>query len=79
MNKMVKKALSYSESVKEIEEILHQLESGELDVDILAEKVKRATELINQCKKRLSSTEEQVNKILEENEDLKPGEDKDFI
>ncbi len=75
---MAKKTFNYSESIKEIEEILQQLENGELDVDILAEKVKRATELINQCKKRLSSTEEQVNRILEENEDIKPDENQDF-
>jgi len=38
--------LSYSKAMKEIEDILKYIEAQEVDVDILVEKVKRATELI---------------------------------
>ena len=41
---MAKKNLSYSEAITEIEEILNQLEEGDMDVDLLAEKVKRSRE-----------------------------------
>jgi len=63
---MAKKTIGYGEAVIEIEQILQQIEEGELDVDQLAEKVKRATELIKICKLKLRNTEEEVNKILEE-------------
>ena len=68
---MAKKEIKYAEAVEEIEKILGQLESGELDVDEMAEKVKRVTFLIKYCKAKLQTTEESVNKILEEdlNED----------
>lgn len=70
---MAKKELKYAEAVSEIESILQQLESGELDVDELAEKVKRVTYLIRICKTKLQKTEESVNKILDE--DLDTNED----
>lgn len=65
---MVKQKLSYSEAVIEIEEILKQIENGELDVDVLTEKVKRVTFLIKYCKSKLKSTEEEINAILGEEE-----------
>lgn len=68
---MAKKSLSYSEAMTEIESIIAQMEEGDLDIDILGEKVKRVTELIKLCKDKLHKTEEEVNKILssEENPD----------
>ena len=66
---MAKKTIGYSEAVNEIEKILQQIEEGELDVDQLAEKVKKATELIKLCKLKLRNTEEEVNKILEDSEE----------
>ncbi len=66
---MAKKTIGYSEAVIEIEQILQQIEEGELDVDQLAEKVKRATELIKICKLKLRNTEDEVNKILEDSEE----------
>lgn len=48
--------------------ILEQIESGEPDVDELSGKVKRASELIKVCRKKLKSTEEEIGKILEDME-----------
>jgi exodeoxyribonuclease VII small subunit len=61
---MAKKEFSFSEAVVEIEEILKQIESGELDVDKLSVEVKRASELIRQCQKKLKTTEEEINDIF---------------
>ncbi len=72
---MTKKQIRYADAVREIEEILGQLESGELDVDELAEKVKRVTFLIKLCKTRLQTTEESVNRILDE--DLSGNDDQE--
>lgn len=57
--------LSYSKAIKEIEEILKYIESQEIDVDVLVEKVKRATELIHFCKNKLHSAEEELHKTLQ--------------
>jgi exodeoxyribonuclease VII small subunit len=65
---MTKKNLSYSEAVATIDEILQQIETGELDVDELAEKVKQAAELLKICRSKLFSTEKEVEKILKEME-----------
>lgn len=66
---MAKKNIKYNEAVKEIELILQHLEEEELDVDQLADKVKKATELIQFCKDKLKNTEEEVNKILDVDEE----------
>ena len=60
--------ISFNEAIKELEMILEQIESGEPDVDELSGKVKRASELIKVCRKKLKSTEEEIGKILEDME-----------
>ena len=47
-------------------EIVSAIESGELDVDALTEKVKRASELIAFCKEKLTKTDKELQKILED-------------
>jgi len=56
----------YSEAFDELQQIVSEIESGEISVDELSEKVKRATHLIRICKLKLTSTEEDVNKILKD-------------
>ena len=63
---MAKKEFSFSEAVVEIEDILKKIESGELDVDKLSVEVKRASELIRQCQKKLRTTEEEINSIFKD-------------
>jgi exodeoxyribonuclease VII small subunit len=63
---MAKKEFSFSEAIVEIEDILRQIETGELDVDKLSVEVKRASELIRQCQKKLRTTEEEINSIFRE-------------
>ncbi|HXL00206.1 MAG: exodeoxyribonuclease VII small subunit [Dysgonamonadaceae bacterium] len=58
--------LTYTEAKKELEAIVAAIESGELDVDALTEKVKRASELIAFCKEKLKKTDEELQKILDE-------------
>lgn len=66
---MTAKKISYSEAMAEIEDILEKIENEELDVDELAEKVKRVSVLLKTCKDKLTKTNEQVEKILKEMED----------
>ncbi len=63
---MAKKDILYNDAIEEIEEILHQIENEELDIDILSEKVKRVSTLLKLCKKKLHQTENEVQKILED-------------
>ncbi len=63
---MAKKELSYEEAMTEVESILGRIQREEISVEELAKEVKRATELIAQCKQRLLKTEEEVAKITAE-------------
>lgn len=58
--------LSYKDAFEELKEIVSDLEDGEIQVDELSDKVKRATELIRFCKEKLKTTESDVNQILKE-------------
>lgn len=61
---MAKKEFSFNDAVLKIEEILKNIESGELDVDRLSAEVKKASELIKLCQKKLRTTEEEINSIF---------------
>jgi exodeoxyribonuclease VII small subunit len=58
--------INYSEAFQELQSIVSEIEQGEISVDELSEKVKRAAQLIKICKSKLTTTEEDVNKILKE-------------
>jgi len=62
---------NYTQAFEELQQIVSEIEAGEISVDELSEKVKRAALLINICKTKLANTEEDVNKILQELENNK--------
>ena len=64
----------YTEAFEELQEIVSDMEDGNISVDELSEKVKRATVLIRVCKAKLSATEGDVQKILKELEEDKTEE-----
>ncbi|PWL32803.1 MAG: exodeoxyribonuclease VII small subunit [Fluviicola sp. XM-24bin1] len=55
----------YTEAFEELQQIVADIEDGEISVDELSVKVKRASELIKICKKKLSATDSDISKILE--------------
>ena len=57
---------NYSEAFDELQLIVSEIENGEISVDELSQKVKRATHLIRICKSKLTSTEEDVNALLKD-------------
>lgn len=59
------KEITYGEAMTQIEEILGKIEAGELDVDELTDKVKRVASLLDICKKKLKTTETEIQKIIE--------------
>ncbi len=62
---MAKKKLTYLEAMQELENILAQMEENTLEIDSLADRVKRASELIAFCKEQLRTTEQEVDKVVE--------------
>lgn len=61
--------ISYSQAINEVEGILAKIEDQELDVDELAGQLKRVSELIKICKKKLFTAEKEVEKILKDLDD----------
>lgn len=61
--------IKYTEALDELQQIVAEIEDGEITVDELGIKVKRASELLKICKAKLSATEENVEQILKELEE----------
>lgn len=59
------KEQTYGEAMAELQRIMEHLENDALDVDVLMEKVKRASVLIKFCKDKLYKTNEEIQKILD--------------
>lgn len=60
------KSLNYEEAYNELLEIVNGIENESISIDILAEKVKRASELIQFCQDKLRSTEKELNNIIKQ-------------
>ena len=60
--------ISFKKAIEELESILNTIESGELDVDELSGKVKRASELLKLCQSKLRDTETEIDNIIEDME-----------
>lgn len=58
--------LTYSKALNELRDIVSNIESQEIDIDHLTQKVRRATELIVFCRSRLRTTEEEIKRIFED-------------
>lgn len=77
---MREKEIKYAKAMEELESILKKIEEQDIDIDDLAEEVKRAAELIKLCKKKIEKAEMEVNQVvqsfeseLEEEEPTEPG------
>jgi len=61
----MKETKTYQDAFEELQLLVRKMENAEIPVDELAEMIKRATLLINICKKKLTDTEEEVKGLLE--------------
>lgn len=66
--------LTYTSAVAELDEILLELEDEALDVDVLADRVARASTLIRFCRTRITSARTQVSKIVADLDELAADE-----
>lgn len=58
--------MKYEEAVRELETIVQTMERGELDVDSMAEQLKKAQTLIKLCKEKLKRTDKEIQSLLSE-------------
>ena len=59
--------IKYEQAVAELEEIVRKMENNQFDIDSMTEQLKRAQMLVKLCKDKLTKTNEEINKILNEN------------
>jgi exodeoxyribonuclease VII small subunit len=57
--------LAFADAIAELEGILRDLEADDVDIDRLASRVRRATELINLCRQRIAGVEMEITQILD--------------
>lgn len=58
---MIDQPNGYAEAVTELEAILTEIESAEVDVDALASRVERANVLIAYCRSRIDAAQDAVD------------------
>jgi exodeoxyribonuclease VII small subunit len=61
--------IGYADAMAELEDILEHLESDDLDVDVLAARVERASALIEICRTRITKARVQVESVVAELEE----------
>lgn len=72
------KEMSFEDAMKKIEEIVDQLEKGDLALDDSLKRFEEAVKLARVCHKKLESAETKVNKLIKSGEDkfeLEPFEE----
>ena len=67
---MEEKEKTFEQKIKELERIVSELESGNVDLDNAIKKYTDAMTLAKECSEKLKNASEQVNKILTENGSL---------
>lgn len=59
-------AIKYEEALRQLDEIVRKMENNEYGIDELTTQLKKAKELIKQCKEKLTKTDEDIKKILDD-------------
>lgn len=68
---------TYAEALAELDDILGELEDEALDVDVLSERVERASQLIRFCRERITTARTQVQQIVADLDGLAGESDSD--
>lgn len=61
--------LTYIDAFNELQQIVQEIEKGDVGVDDLSAKIKRASQLIQVCKAKLTASEEEVKLLLDKLQD----------
>ncbi len=65
------KEVKFEDKIKELETIINELESGEIDLDSSIEKYMEAMKIVEFCDKKLKGYEEKITKVLSDDGTLK--------
>ena len=57
---------TYSQAMERLEKIVRQIDNNELEIDVLAEKIKEANEIIAFYTEKLTKADREVEKLLHE-------------
>jgi exodeoxyribonuclease VII small subunit len=60
------KTETYTQAFERLQKIVSQIESGELDIDQLADMIKEANKLIAFCNDKLTKADEEIKKLSQE-------------
>ena len=61
-----KKKETYSEAMARLEKIVGQIDNNELEIDVVAEKIKEANGIIAFCSDKLTKADKEIEKLLSE-------------
>lgn len=56
--------IKYEEAMRQLQEIVRKMENDELDIDQMSDQLKKAQELIKNCRDKLTKTDEEIQKLL---------------
>lgn len=56
--------IGFADAMEELNTIVAELETDDVDVDVMAERVERAAFLVSMCRERLDSTRYRVEEII---------------
>lgn len=68
-------SIRYSDAMEELEGLLDEIESDDVDLDDLAVKVERASKLIELCRSKIERTEMQVKSIIDDLDGADEGDE----
>ena len=57
--------MTYEQAILQLDDIVRQIETGELGIDQLTAQLKRAQELITFCRNTLYKTDEEIQQLLQ--------------
>ena len=63
---VTKKKETCSEAMARLEKIVSQIDNNELEIDVLAEKIKEANGIIAFCSDKLTKADKEIEKLLSE-------------
>ena len=68
------KEVKFEDQIKELENIVNELEKGDVDLDDALNKYTKAMSLVKSCDEKLKNIDEKISKIVTENNELESFE-----
>ena len=66
-----KKSVDFEQSLERLEELVDQMESGELSLEEMIKHFEEGSKLVNVCTKKLNDVEQKIEKLVKKDGELK--------